>query len=110
MEKLKYKECENCEEWAGMTGITHCMNICGKPLDALKEFNEYKTLEEQNRLLKLPCAVRDTVYAIYSISESRHIVYDFEIDALHLVLNVMNEEFGKTVFLTREEAEAALKE
>ena len=75
-----------------------------------EKFVEWKEAEEQNKLLKLPCAVRDTVYAIYSISESRHIVYDFEIDALHLVLNVMNEEFGKTVFLTREEAEAALKE
>lgn len=32
MGKLKYKECENCEEWAGMTGITHCMNVCGNRL------------------------------------------------------------------------------
>lgn len=45
-DKLKFKECENCEDWID---IVDCMNICGKPLDALDEFNQYReigTVEE----------------------------------------------------------------
>lgn len=42
MEKLKYKECEDCADWKGY--ISHCMEICGKPLDALEEFNQYKSI------------------------------------------------------------------
>lgn len=61
MGKLKYKECKNCSEW---DHLGKCMNICGKPLDALEEFNEYKNLEEQGLLLRLPCKVGDTVYLI----------------------------------------------
>lgn len=73
------------------------------------QLKKYEDLEEQGKLMKLPCAVGDTVYAIDSISENRHIIYDFKIDALRLALNVINKQFGKNVFLTRKEAEAALK-
>lgn len=88
---------EDCRECA----INQCFNKLG----------EYETLEEQNRLLKLPCAVGDTVYvlrldnAAYMINNEKvwEIVEDkFEI--FHF------DSIGKTVFLTREEAEAALKE
>ncbi len=50
----------------------------GKAIDKLAE---YEDLEEQNRLLKLPCKAGQKAVC----------------------------EWGKTVFLTREEAEAALK-
>lgn len=53
MQKLAYKECETCEDWNG--NITNCMNICGKPLDALEEFNQYRsigTLEECREIKK----------------------------------------------------------
>ena len=54
-EKLKFEECKNCKDWTGC--IMDCINTCGKPLDALEEFNAYKALEEQGKLLKLPCRV-----------------------------------------------------
>lgn len=47
MEKLKYDECEKCTDWDGTW--SNCMDICGKPDDALEEFNQYRaigTLEE----------------------------------------------------------------
>lgn len=62
MDKLKYKECENCTDWKGY--ISHCMEICGKPLDALEEFNQYSaigTLEECREAMKnkwIPCCNR----------------------------------------------------
>lgn len=71
---------------------------------------EYEDLEEQGKLLKLPCAVGDMVYVLrldntaYMMNNEKvwEIVEDkFEI--FHF------DSIGKTVFLTREEAEAALK-
>ncbi|TGX99198.1 hypothetical protein E5357_06200 [Hominisplanchenecus murintestinalis] len=78
---------------------------------AINKCADYEDLEEQSKLLKLPCAVGDTVYvlrldnAAYMINNEKvwEIVEDkFEI--FHF------DSIGKTVFLTREEAEAALKE
>lgn len=76
---------------------------------AIRKLAEYEDLEEQGKLLKLPCAVGDTVYAIYSVTSSIHNIYDFEIDARRLAVNAVNGNFGKTVFVTREEAETALE-
>ena len=76
-----------------------------------EKFVEWKEAEEQNRLLKLPCAVGDTVYVLrldntaYMMNNEKvwEIVEDkFEI--FHF------DSIGKTVFFTREEAEATLKE
>ena len=77
----------------------------------MERLAEYEDLEEQNRLLKLPCAVGDMVYVLrldntaYMMNNEKvwEIVEDkFEI--FHF------DSIGKTVFLTREAAEAALKE
>lgn len=78
----------------------------GEPIEKLSGLED---LEEQGKLLKLPCAVGDTVYTIYSISAERHFIYDFKLDERNLVLNAIYGNFGKEVFLTREEAEEALK-
>ncbi len=77
----------------------------------MERLAEYEDLEELNRLIKLPCAVGDTVYVLrldntaYMMNNEKvwEIVEDkFEI--FHF------DSIGKTVFLTKEEAEAALKE
>jgi hypothetical protein len=66
---------------------------------------EYKQLEEQGRLTKLPCKVGDDVYYILGIPNKTPCVIDkctFELSDINKI--------GKTLFLTREEAEAKLKE
>lgn len=66
---------------------------------------EYEDLEEQGKLLKLPVSVGTIVYEPYQfMSEGA-----WEIDVHKIRLEDL-EKIGKTVFLTREEAEAALKE
>ena len=66
----------------------------------------YEDLEEQGRLIELPCAVGDTIYEIH----------DGEIRTNSLVtkwrITRYLEEgfFGESVFTTKEEAEAKLKE
>ena len=76
---------------------------------------------EQGKILELPCAVGSQIY--FADHENKSVwagnVVSFSLDAAHLWFNChykcgLNmwhpiEEFGKTVFLTREEAERALE-
>lgn len=100
---------------------------------ALDKLAEYEDLEEQGRLLKLPCKVGDTVYCIFNRytrctfsneefdeyscqgceyecdSKKENYVQDMKAYSLDwIVTNLKN--FGKTVFLTKSEAESKLKE
>lgn len=76
----------------------------------LEQLKDYKDAEEQGLLLRLPCKVGDTVYPIHSVSPNRHVICQIDnVDKFFLMLSVSEERFGKTVFLTKEEAEQALK-
>lgn len=122
MNRLKFKECTNCKDWTGC--MTDCFNTCAKPLDALEEFNRYRDLEEQGRLLKLPCVVGDAVYRISphcNFFDQCQITGFAECDSVKSMCytvyidpdekdTISLSDFGKTVFLTREEAEVALNE
>ncbi len=55
-----------------------------------------------------PCKVGDTVYAVRHWS-ARKSIYSFVAPDIAWIVEHTND-FGKTVFLTREEAEKALKE
>ena len=92
----------------------------------IKELMEYRRLEAEGKLLKLPCKVGDTVYIVgdrvpaiideIRITEDNHIMFEFEYDKSYELTEVWDsggfelEDIGKTVFLTREEAEAKLQE
>lgn len=96
---------------------------------------EYKKLEEQGLLLRLPCKVGDTVYIVgtkcFADEEPNEewceshdcceCVYDREMVVFEKYVNswILKElvfenndfyQMGKTVFLTKEEAEQALAE
>ena len=74
-------------------------------LKAYFKLKDYEDLEEQGRLLKLPCKVGDDVYYILGIPNKTPCAIDkctFELSDINKI--------GKTLFLTREEAEAKLKE
>ena len=139
---------------------------CKQLAEWLIQLKEYQSLEEQGRLIKLPCKVGDTVYAIctceavdtvldgtlygsnggfgtatgyycpYELSDKcPHIdaddcdecknieaVFEDTVDYINITeyetiiglhntnLCVTIDEIGKTVFLTKSEAEAKLKE
>lgn len=84
---------------------------CHKDVEAVQKLGRLEDLEEQRKLLKLPCAVGDTVYVLRIDNE----VYMMNNEK---VWKIAEERFeirhfdciGKTVFLSREEAKAALKE
>ena len=73
--------------------------------DIYEKLASYEDLEEQGKLLKLPCAVGSLVYEPYQFGGEGA----WEIDVHKNRLEDL-DKIGKTVFLTREEAEAALKE
>ena len=97
------RKCDNCEIEA---------SICEK-------LGKYEDLEEQGRLIELPCKIGDTVWDIKwwdDTTETRVIdgktyfrrVMKHKVTKSHFSL-VDYKDLGKTVFLTKEEAEAALK-
>lgn len=92
------------------------------PEERFLKLARYEDLEEQGRLVVLPCKVGDIVWFIRPLDSKKEIT-ETEIEKMvvkgrgiymKLSCNAMYEtscnSIGKTVFLTREEAEAALKE
>ena len=85
-------------------------------LAVAKKLKEYEDMEEQDRLLKLPCKVGEIVYYINPNKNTINelVVYSFDIRPLqHFACDYMGarlnfNQFGKTVFLAKEEAKAAM--
>ena len=96
------RKCDNCEI---MT------SVCEK-------LGKYEDLEEQGRLIKLPCKVGTKVYAINRIADYGEVgdevtcsysIIEREFQ-IYMMMDYGKLVFGKTVFLTKPEAEAKLKE
>ena len=79
----------------------------------LKELKQYKYLEEQGLLLRLPCKVGTKVYAINIIIDYGEIgdeaTYSYSIIEREFQIYMMMD-YGKLVFLTQTEADQKLKE
>ena len=122
----------NCVKGCGSNckyGFQHCRTEdwenCKTIDDVIDKLAEYEDLEEQGRLIKLPCKVGDTVYVKmesyckthYAEAEVRDFVHFISCGFCAVVTskyfdkeNIPFSEFGKTVFLTKSEAEQKLKE
>lgn len=107
---------------SGGVAFTFDLDITCQPSEAKKILNlatklkEYEDLEEQGRLIKLPCKVGDTVYVIVgkniSVQKIQRATIDSEmkIEFCTKRRGIALFNIGKTVFLTKSEAEAKLKE
>lgn len=84
--------------------------------DALKKLAAFEDLAEQGRLIELPCKVGDTLYFIENEEIFECIASSFDIrplqrfvrDSNGMSLNFSN--FGKTIFLTEDEANRKCEE
>ena len=103
--------------------IKHFLEKHSTTGEVIEKLAEYEMLEEQGLLLRLPCKVGDTVYAFlftqdkprYYECEVKHIlIYE---DSIEMCVLIKEEQLyarldmayiGKTVFLTKEEAEQKL--
>ena len=81
-------------------------------LELLKRLRELAEADREGRLVVLPCKVGDTVYLIVTKRAKVYMPeFSFVKKSRLTFLNMERvlQDFGKTVFLTREEAEKALE-
>ena len=89
--------------------------------EAFRRLYEYEQAEEQGLLIKLPCKAGDVVHKIrkclapgcktcggYKRVDNCYCEYKARIFETSFIYSYI-DDYGKTVFLTREEAESALK-
>ena len=98
------------------------------------KLGEYERAEEHDLLVRLPCKLKDKLYHFYGIDLEDNfadaisdeiimevVATEFIIDSYEIAIKCITDwnspyeylpasEFGKTVFLTREEAEKKLEE
>lgn len=105
-------------------GMGECLDDrCSLMLDACKKLAEYEQLEEQGLLARLPCKVGDIMFRINKGAKNPVIeltVTQIDITTRSYNLEVIDRDcgelmcfkndIGKTVFLTRKEAEKKLEE
>lgn len=132
MERLTKRDKNNVPYWCGINGESSSDikgNIYGK---AITKLAEYEDAEEQGLLIRLPCKIEDDIYVIpsevnYRLNKSfgakglnavcRQVVDHIEFNSYGYLISTnegmtvhREEAFGETWFLTREEAEQALKQ
>ena len=135
MERLTDKNADGnyfypkCFEKCDGLGASRKCDKCKIATSICEKLGKYEDLEEQGRLIKLPCKIGDIIYRVNAgakepvikmlvlqvnykqLREDRIII---RIDAIND--NDMGEscylleDFGKNVFITKSEAEAKLKE
>lgn len=122
-------KCENCYHY-------HTCDLQYR----LEDYQECKYYKDKSLIIELPCRVGDTVYCVGTecladrngvkcekwkaenpgsdcdecLLDRKYVVFQIQVSP-HLIGNIVfnqneNFVFGKTVFLSREEAERALKE
>ena len=97
----------------------------------LAKLADYEDMDEQGRLVVLPCKVGDWVYALWDVpTAAKYVIYCAEVKEIRIAnrncrltttyllepieyrgrrKEYRDDDIGKTVFLTREEAERALE-
>ena len=92
----------SCEEKIGCINCEYNKETCCK----LKRKADYLL---KNGVIVPPCKVGDKVYCIRTWPSGRKTIHPFGAPDWDWIMEHLND-FGKTVFLTREEAEKALAE
>lgn len=107
--------------------FNNCSYLCYENIaNALNKLAAYEDLEEQGLLIKLPCKVGDEVIIVFNeygelfftegwrvieiIITDNDVIFNFRCYETNDEEERSLKDFGKTVFLTQEEAEKALKE
>ena len=94
--------CEDCLH----CDVCHAVHIGGYVQEGVEACKNFK---DQSRFIELPCKVGDVVYSLF-----HGMMYAEKVIGAHLLIDTdlggLNaNDFGKTVFLSREDAERALK-
>ena len=102
-----------------MATCKECVHVavCSYAQNSNNEFEHCANFRDRSRFVELPCFLGDTVYRIKGNTVRKERVLRIEICTSGIVLVDFNgyhigqgDTIGKYIFLTREEAEQALKE
>ena len=85
--------------------LTWCEARYGMTVGQLMDLGK---AEQEGRLVVLPCKVGDTVYRIFAPDGREPVISAHTLMSADYIVRWI-DKFGKTVFLTREEAERALE-
>lgn len=123
-------KCVECAEVSNCFGHMSCPEIC----KALEKLKHYEDLEEQGRLIEIPCKVGDTVWELRKCDDEVYRIFPMEVKQVvpygsvmwikmtdPVIWHIYAEssqtytyknfyDFEKTIFVTKEEAEKKLKE
>lgn len=94
--------CEFMEKWVKVVELAGLMKREG-----IEHLRDLVRAERENRLVLLPCRVGDTVYRVFSAPGREPVISAHTLMSVDYIVRWINK-FGKTVFLTREEAERTL--
>lgn len=121
-EECQYKNIEECEEYKN-----ECKAVANFKCfinDMYSKLKSYEDLDEQRKLIKLPCAIGDIVYWLCGTEILKMEIEYFQIlpkikfsfkycgggrRLENFTKYMCDSDIGKNVFFTREEAETALK-
>lgn len=103
-------------EWVEKNGSGELMEAFEMAFDALRKQAEYEDMEEQGRLV-LPCKPGDKVYRVVRWGKKNHVsireriisTVEYVGEGIWVIHSTGDDVLGKKCFLTREEAEQALK-
>ena len=115
MSRLTYKGAKVLKSCGA--GCDGKCDICDDLTEAIAKLKAYEDAEEQGLLLRLPCKVGDIVYVIVMVLDYGEIgdkaTKTYYITERKFELYMLSDYgkyvFGKTVFLTKEEAEQKLE-
>jgi len=111
------------------SGLPEFMTKRNPYRNIVERLKAYEDLDEQGKLAKIPCKLHDIVFDLVFSDDGEYRIFEMKVCAIRefgairkdKVWNVYLEDaytkayrsfydFGKSVFLTMEEADAALKE
>ena len=104
---LQFADCLNEQSQTRYYSLNVAYNDVGSKCEFFKD---------KSRFIELPCKVGDTIYHTFTGKVDYFEVYDIQVhnDGIYVTYDFNRyfnaDEFGKTVFLTREEAEKKLEE
>lgn len=73
-----------------------------------KKYLEWKNLDEQGKLLKLPCKPGDTVYLLIKNGINDPFIMEWRVENLMYCVEII-PKIGKTVFMTDQEAKEEME-
>ena len=101
--KINEDACQFCKGWDYCMEEDPCFLY-----EVYEKLSDYEDMEEQGRLITLPCAVGDKVWTYWIDDEESGVMADVPMSERECV--VIRSLWGKDYFATREEAVRKLEE